>query len=63
MTGSPGHGLLSHSGMRRIRKETGSFSSSTEKKRQIHLLEIAFPNGGRGQLHASDVHTRFGVGG
>src|SRR5262249_42916748 len=28
------------------------------KERQIHSLEIALPNGGRGQLHASGVHTR-----
>jgi len=33
------------------------------KERQIHSLEIALPNGGRGQLHASDVHARLGVGG
>ena len=33
------------------------------QERQIHSLDIAFPNGGRGQLHASDVDARFGVGG
>jgi hypothetical protein len=31
------------------------------QERQIHSLEIALPNGGRGHLHASDVHARFGL--
>ena len=32
MTGSPGHGGVSQSGMRRMRKLTGSFSSSTDSR-------------------------------
>src|SRR5262249_33762553 len=33
------------------------------KERQIHSLDIAFPDGMRGQVHAGDAHARFGASG
>ena len=41
----------------------GQFLLVNGEQRQIHSLEIAFPDGMRGQVHAGDAHARLGASG
>jgi hypothetical protein len=41
----------------------GQFLPVNRNQRQIHSLEIAFPDVSRRQVHASDAHARLGASG
>ena len=49
--------------MRRILQIDRQFLLVNGEQRQIHMLEIAFSDGTRRQIHAGDAHVRLGASG